>query len=188
MNGSLESKVDTPSLRQELATSIINYPSTLKEYTKGLAPAFLISATGCALGQWAAHKLGYDSPTAQTAAGYVCGYVPGFVAFFTREYLTNKKKYPRGVMSREFGHFVGTFLAADYLADFTTFTPTFVTSNALLTQHTTLHPVVRGIISWTAGATLYTAAIAGLHPVAKRATSALNSKIKKGITLFRKKK
>lgn len=186
----LEKIVDgtsVPSLGEELKQSVHEYPQTWKKYVKQLGPAVIISSIGAAAGQWAAHKLGYDSKAAMTATAYVCGYVPGFAYFFTSEYLTNKEKYPNGVLSKEFAHFAGTFMAADYVADLSTFTPAFISSNVWLADHTNLHPAVRSLVAWNTSALLYISAIAGLHPLARRATEKINKGIKKLGNILRKK-
>lgn len=177
MTNNLE-QIAQPSLKNELKESIKNYPKTWKEYAKQLAPAVVVSSIGAAIGQELATRLGYDSKIATTAASYVCGYIPGYATFFGLEFFRNKDKYPRGIFSREFAHFAGTFLAADYVADITTFTPAFIASNIWLTDNTDLSPAARGLTAWNTSALLYICAIAGLHPLTRRITSSVNNTIK----------
>ncbi|MBI3333948.1 hypothetical protein HYZ97_00480 [Candidatus Pacearchaeota archaeon] len=166
------------TLEQELKESIKGYPRTWIEYFKQLAPAVVVSSIGAAAGQELATRLGYDSKLATTAASYVCGYIPGYLTFFGLEYWKNRGKYSDGLFSREFAHFAGTFLAADYIADIATFTPAFIASNIWLTDNTDLSPAVRGLTAWNTSALLYISAIAGLHPLTRRITSAVNNKVK----------
>ncbi len=181
MTESLESAVENSkqlSLGQELAHSIKKYPETWKDYFKSLAPALVVSSITSAVGQWAAMKLGYDSTAAMTAAAYVCGYIPGYATFFGLEYFRNKSKYPSGVLSKEFGEFVGTFMAADYVADLSTFTPAFIASNFWLANNTELHPAIRGIVAWDAASLLYISSISAIHPITRRINQSINTKIK----------
>ncbi|MEK6889007.1 MAG: hypothetical protein AABW80_02770 [Nanoarchaeota archaeon] len=171
-------QVAQPSVKDELKDSIKNYPKTWKAYAKQLAPAIVVSSIGAAIGQELATRLGYDSKLATTTASYVCGYIPGYTTFFGLEYWRNKNKYPKGVFSREFAEFAGTFLAVDYVADLTTFTPAFIASNLWLTDNTNLSPALRGLTAWNASALLYVTAMAGLHPLSRRATSAINKAVK----------
>ena len=167
----------SPTLQQELIQSIRNYPGTWVNYTKNLAPALGISMLGAAAGQWAITEMGYQSHFATTGAAYVCGYIPGYATFFTLEFLKNRAQYPK-LLSRKFGEFVGTFLAADWVADVSTFTPAFIASNIWLTDHTDLHPAVRSLVAWGASSLLYISAMSALHPVARRANQKLNKGIK----------
>jgi hypothetical protein len=175
------------TLRKELTESIKNYPKTWKEYFKGLAPAVVISSIGAAGGQWLANHLGYDSNFAMTASAYVCGYIPGYSYFFGQEYIKNKKKYPKGIISKEFGEFVGTFMASDYVADFTTFTPAFIASNLWMANNTEIHPALRSIIAWNSSAMLYISAMAGLHPVTRRVTQGINHGLESLVKKIKKK-
>ncbi len=174
------------TLRQELSQSIHAYPKTLKEYFKQLAPAVVVSSLGSALGQYGATELGYDTKFATTAAAYVCGYIPGYTTFFTLEYLKNQNKYP-AVFSKEFGGFVSTFMAADYVADMLTFTPVFIASNIWLTDNTALNPALRSIIAWNTASVLYIASISALHPVTRRISQALNKHVRSLYQTVRKK-
>ncbi|MBP7708680.1 hypothetical protein KA107_03265 [Candidatus Pacearchaeota archaeon] len=186
MTEQLETKLEkskSPTLKEELKDSIKAYPQTWKKYFKQLAPAIGISSIGSAVGQWAAYKLGYeDNNLAMTASAYICGYIPGFTYFFTSEYLANKDKYPQ-FFSKEMGKFAGTFFAADYVADMTTFTPEFMATNVWLNNNTDLGPISRSLIAWNSCGMLYLSAMAGLHPLTRRITE----KINKGITSLKKK-
>lgn len=177
MTNDLE-QIAQPSLKDELKESIRAYPKTWKEYAKQLGPAVIVSSIGAAVGQELATRLGYDSKLATTLSSYVCGYVPGYLTFFGLEFFRNKQKYPNGILSKEFAHFAGTFLAADYVADITTFTPAFIASNLWLTDNTDLSPAARGLTAWNTSALLYICAMAGLHPLTRRTTSAVNGAIK----------
>jgi hypothetical protein len=185
----LEEKVnvsENKTLGQELKQSIVNYPKTWREYGRNLAPAIIASSIGSALGQWAVTKLGYDGKAATTAAAYVCGYIPGYITFFGTEFIRNRHRYPK-LLSKEFGEFVGTFLAADYVADLSTFTPSFIAANLWLTDNTDLHPAVRGLAAWWTASLFYISSISALHPLARRINSSINNGIKKVYRKIRKK-
>ncbi len=180
MGEQLEKKVfpNNPlTLKQELKQSINNYPKTWKEYAKKLAPAIIVSTAGAAFGQWAATRLGYEGKVATTSASYICGFIPGYITFFGLEFLRNRHKYPK-LLSKEFGEFAGTFLAADYVADLSTFTPTFIAANVWLTDNTELSPAARGAIAWNSAGLLYISAISALHPLTRRITSSINKGVK----------
>jgi|SRR3989344_716530 len=174
----IENRINSSSLRQELSDGIKRYPSNLKEYFKGLGPAFIVSSVGSAAGQWAADRLGFNSTAAQTTAAYIGGYIPGYTYFFTQEYLRNKSKYPKGFFSREMGHFALTFLAADYVADLSTFTPAFISSNVWMKNNTEINPAIRSLIAWNGSGLLYIAAISAIHPLTKRITQSINNGVK----------
>lgn len=176
------------SLKTELAESIRHYPSHWKSYMKQLAPTVLISSLGSATAQWIADRMGFDGTTAQTIAGYIGGYGTGYPFYFGSEYLLHKERYPKGIISKEFGKLVGTFLAADYVADLSTFTPTFIGSNAYLANNTDIAPFPRGLIAWNTAGLLYTSVMAGLHPAVQRVNSAINRGIKSVCRKLRKKK
>ena len=72
-----------------------------RSQVKTLGPACLISSVGSALSQWASVKMGYDSAAATTLAAYIGGYATGYSSFFGLEYLRNRQKYPRGLLSKE---------------------------------------------------------------------------------------
>lgn len=161
-------------LREELVKSIRNYPKNWREYAKALTPAIIISSVGSAGGQWFASSHGYDSNLAMTASAYVCGYIPGYTYFFGAEYVKNKLNYPNGIFSRKFAEFAGSFMAADYVADITTFTPAFITSNLWLSNNTDIHPAFRSLVAWNGSALLYLSMMAGLHPLTRRITGRIN--------------
>ena len=179
MAEALEAKVDSPqqSLGRELVDSLRNYPSNWVNYMKQLGASVLISSVGSATAQWIAQRMGYNGATAQTVAGYIGGYGTAYPYFFGSEFLRNRDKYPR-LFSREFGKFVGTFLAADYVADLSTFSPAFIASNVWLTNHTDMHPLPKGLIAWNTAGLLYTSVMAGLHPAIQRVNNAINRGIK----------
>ncbi len=174
------------SLGKELSNSIRNYPSTFKNYFKQLAPAIVISSIGSAAGQYLANKFGYDSNAALTAAAYICGYIPGYSYFFSSEYRTNRENYPK-FLSKEFGKFVSTFMAADYVADITTFTPAFIASNIWMTENTDINPALRSVIAWNAAAFLYMGTISALHPLSRRITDGINNNFKKIVGKIKRK-
>ena len=178
MKDDLEHIVETPpTLRQELKQSVRQYPKTWVEYMKTLGPACLISSVGSALSQWASVKMGYDSAAATTLAAYIGGYATGYSSVFGLEYLRHRQKYPRGILSKEFGEFVGTFLAADYVADLTIFSPSFIFANVWLAHHTKIHPATRSLLAWNSAAFLYILGMAALHPGTRR----INQSINKGV-------
>lgn len=189
MTESLETRLETPkSLRTELAESFRSYPKNWVSYMKQLAPTILISSLGSATAQWIAQRMGHDGATAQTIAGYIGGYGTGYPFYFGSEYLLHKDRYPKGIISRDFGRFVGTFLAADYVADLSTFTPTFIGLNAYLTNNTDMEPFPRGLVAWNTAGILYTTVMAGLHPAIQRVNSAINRGIKSAFSRFKKRK
>lgn len=167
----------SPTLRQELSNSIHAYPHTWVEYFKAVGPAIVISSVASSVGQWAITELGYDSKAATTASAYVCGYLPGYSYFFLSEYHRHREHYGK-LFSKKFGEFVGTFLAADYVADLTTFTPAFIAANVWMTDHTDFHPVVRGMLAWNGAALLYVSSISALHPLSRRINTSLNKRIR----------
>ena len=181
MNESLEQLVQVApekSLSSELRESMRNYPRTLLSYTKSILPAAAVSATGSALAQWSAQKMGYESATAATVAGYLGGYIPGYATFFGLEFKKNREKYPK-FFSKEFGKFVSTFLAADYIADLAVFSPTLIATNVALVNNTDMHPFPRGLTSWAVATVPYLLVISGLHPVVRRVNETVNNGIKK---------
>ena len=169
---------EQPTLRQELSQSIKAYPKTWKGYFKQITPAILVSSVGAAAGQWAAQKMGYDSNAAMTAAAYVCGYIPGYSTFFGIEFLRNRDKYKK-VFSKEFGEFAGTFMAADYVSDITTFTPVFIASNLWMANNTEIHPAVRSLIAWNSAGWLYLSTMSALHPLTRRINNSINEGVRK---------
>jgi len=172
-----KSTVDTqPTLKQQLADSIRNYPATWKEYMINMTPATIATMAGAALGKWSAAKLGYTGDLAQTLALYA-GYPFGYGTFFTLAYLRNKEKY-QGILSKEFGKFVGTFLAADYVADLLVFSPIAITSAIYLNRHSDLNPAAQGAIVIGVAGVCYTSTMAALHPVMQRITTRVNETIK----------
>ncbi|MGV8142208.1 MAG: hypothetical protein ACP5NS_01065 [Candidatus Pacearchaeota archaeon] len=189
MTETLEARIETPkSLKTELAESMRKYPSNWVSYMKQLAPTIFVSSLGSATAQWLAERMGFEGTTAQTVAGYIGGYGVGYPFYFGSEYILHKDRYPRGILSKEFGKFVGTFLAADYIADLSTFTPTFIASNAYLADHTDIAPFPRGLIAWNTAGVLYTTVMAGLHPAIQRVNQAINRRIKSVYHKLKKKK
>jgi len=176
LEGMLNSK--EPTLKEELTQAVKDYPKTFIKYLKQLTPAILVSSVGAAAGQWAANELGYDSNVALTTAGYIAGTIPGYSYFFGSEFLSNRQNYPNGILSKEFGEFAGSFMASDYLADLTTFTPAFVAGNVLLNENTDMSPFMNGVVAWNAASFLYLCTMSALHPVAERVTRSVNNKVR----------
>jgi hypothetical protein len=146
-----------------------------------------IGSVGAGVGQWAAQKLGYDSVAAQTASAYLCGYIPGYAVMFEREFRKNRDKYPRR-LSKPFGNFVGTFLASDYVADLSTFTPLFIASNAYLINNSDMPALPRTLLLWNGLGLVYTSVMAGLHPTMQRVNNAINRGIKRTYNKIKGKK
>lgn len=187
MNESLDAIVEKPSLSSELKEQIKNYPKNWVEYMKSLAPALIMSTVGAAAGPEVAKNLGYNSEFASLAASYLIGYPMGYTTAFSIEYFRNRKKYG-SIFSKEFGKYVYTFLASDYITDITVFQTTMLGSNFWLKENTELSEAARKAAAWLTGGFCWISAMAGMHPIARRVNEYINTSVKNLYHKFKDKK
>ena len=164
------------TLKEETIEHIKKFPTTLKQYCRELGPLILPMAGIGGLAQAGAQKMGFDTPAQMTLAAIVVTYPLYYSTVFVAEYIRNKPTYQKS--KKLFGKYMLDFLAADYVADLTSYTPIFVGTNLWLGKHDPqMQPIERNMIASIAGSTVYIINMAAFLPIIRKATEISNRAI-----------
>lgn len=189
LNKKIEKYLDEKTLNQYKEYRS-HYWSNLKTNFIEMTPHFAIGNIAIYYSQEYSNSL-FNNPEINTLTGIAAGYA-GLFTYLGHQFIKNRDEYWGKEKINKFVNFASTFVAADWVTDWFSYTPLLVLSNETLQRTYNVSSGLSGSISSAIAMFPYIFAISATHPITEKLTEITNSKIKEnssnitnlGVNLF----